>query len=159
MKRTRLLLWGAIGLLIVYMLFSSLFPNDRNAISKLVEKGRVAIEQEDLETLMSIIDLGYKDELGLTYLAWKNLYAQAFEKYENIRIRIIEERTSVDDDGQKATVTISARGEATLASTMGDPQQAAYRPVGGVDETKLIFKKTITGWKLTEAKNMRQDLW
>ncbi len=154
----KIVLLGLI-VLVIYMLSSSLLPSDRTRIKKLIEQGRVACEQEDIETLMSLFQLGYRDDMGLTYAAWKRLFGNAFETYDDIRIRIIELRIHVNDDGKEATATLSVRGEGTLASTKGKPDTPAYRPVGAADEAKLVFRKTPTGWKLHAVSNLRQDDW
>ena len=157
--KARRVLWFGAALMAIYVLSMMLMPSDEKKIGKLVEQARVACENEDLSRLMGFFDLGYRDDEGLTYAAWKMAFEAAFRKYDDIRIRVLSKDVEVADDGKDATVRITARGEATVAATKGDPNQAADRPVGQADRAEINLKKTPTGWKIHSARYLRQSEW
>ena len=153
------LLWVIVLILLAYMVTSALMPRPQSRIKRLIENARVACEEEDLPALMNVFDPGYRDEMGLTFVAWWALFQRAFEKYDNINIRVLDLRVRVDENGREATATVSALGRGTIADTMGIEGSPAVRPVGQVDDAVFTFRKTPIGWRLHSAANLRQDVW
>ena len=155
----RRVLWVGAAILGLYVLSMMLMPSDEKRIGKLVEKARVACERKDVGTLMGLFDLSYRDDAGMTYASWNALFRDAFRKYDDIRIRVLTKEVDVDDKGKDATVTLTARGEATLAATKGDAGRAADRPIGQVENAEITLSKTPTGWKIRSARNLHETEW
>ena len=86
---------------IIYLLW----PSDEARIKKMLKEGMSAVEQEDLENVMSKISFNYRDEYGLTYIYikeyMKNIFRQMDEinvEYENLQIKVYENTASVAMD-------------------------------------------------------------
>jgi hypothetical protein len=86
---------------IIYLLW----PSDEARIKKMLKEGISAVEQEDLENVMSKVSFNYRDEYGLTYIYIKeymqNIFRQMDEikiEYENLQIKVYENTASVEMD-------------------------------------------------------------
>ena len=86
---------------IIYLLW----PSDEARIKKMLKEGMSAVEQEDLENVMSKVSFNYRDEYGLTYIYikeyMKNIFRQMDEinvEYENLQIKVYENTASVAMD-------------------------------------------------------------
>jgi hypothetical protein len=154
-------LWAAVVLLLGgYVLSAILLPSDQKRIEKLIENGRVACEREDVEAVMDLFDPAYRDDTGLTYAAWKVLFTQAFQRYDDVRLRVLDKKVDVNETSRtEATVTLTVRGEATVAATKGVAGAQVDRPIGQADGVEIVLRKTPTGWKVHSLKNLRETEW
>ena len=152
-------LWVSVAILVVWIIVSSLMPSDKVRIKKLIDKGREACESEDIEALMGLVAMEYRDPYGLTYVTVRKIYEAAFLKYDDIKITMRNLKITVEDNGEEASATFSARAEATVADTKGDPQNLPIRDVGATDSAKLWFKKISMGWKVVSAEEIGAKDW
>ena len=110
--------------LIIYLIW----PSDESRIKKLFKEGSQAIENEDLETVMSKVSFNYHDEYGFSYLYLKELMKTVFKQmddmkieYENIEINIHDINATVDMD-----VLILATMGNNTGYVLGDLSEPAH---------------------------------
>ena len=97
-----------ISLLILILnlgIFYLVWPSDEARIKKLLKEGISAIEQEDLEHVMSGVSFNYRDDYGLTYLSIKEHMKKIFQQmneikveFENLEIKVHEKTASAEID-------------------------------------------------------------
>ena len=100
-KTITLLFIVVLAPVILYLLW----PSDEARIKKLLKEGTEAVEQEDLENVMSKVSFNYRDDYGLTYLYIKEYMKKYFQQmseinveYENLRIEVHEKTASAEMD-------------------------------------------------------------
>ena len=100
-KTIALLFIVVLAPVILYLLW----PSDEARIKKLLKEGTEAVEQEDLENVMSKVSFNYRDDYGLTYLYIKEYMKKYFQQmseinveYENLRIEVHEKTASAEMD-------------------------------------------------------------
>ncbi len=82
-------------------------PTDKSRIRKLIGSGSAAIEQEDLESVMSRVSYNYRDDYGMTYLYLKESLKRFFKRYNNINIHYSNLHIQVN--GHVATAGLDVR--------------------------------------------------
>jgi len=88
MTRTRLILLALVGVLAVYLGVSALIPTDAKRIRKLIDKGRQAIVERNLNGVMSIVDRTYDDDFGFNYATLRGWFHDQFQTYDRISCTI-----------------------------------------------------------------------
>jgi hypothetical protein len=115
-------------LIITPVIIYLIWPSDESRIKKLFKEGSHAIENEDLETVMSKVSFNYRDEHGLTYLYLKELMKTVFKQmddikieYENIKIDVHDETATADMD----VLILATKGD-TTGYILGDLSEPAH---------------------------------
>ena len=101
-------------LIITPVIIYLLWPSDESRIKKLFKEGSQAIEQEDLETVMSKVSFNYRDEYGLTYLYLKELLKSVFRQMDDIKIEYENVEIAIHDD------TATADMDVLILATIGN---------------------------------------
>jgi hypothetical protein len=98
---------AAILILTAIVIFPS---NPEKAASKIIQKGRIAIESGNLKAVMSLISMAYHDDLGFNYGALQGSFGYTFSEFKNIKIdyRIIGFKTRKDTC--TAEIEVRAKG-------------------------------------------------
>ncbi len=83
-----LIILGMIGFifLIIIRIF---FPSEENRILRLIEKGRVAVEREDISTCSEILNRDYLDSWGNDYWRILRYLMGNFRVYDNIKVHLL----------------------------------------------------------------------
>ncbi len=147
----------ALGLILAAWLVFRIIPSDENRIHRLIHEAAKAVEREDLDGVMGVISLSYRDSYGLTYAAWRALFQRGFNKYMDIRVWI--RSLDIKVNGDEAEATFSLRVEATVAATTGDPDKLPTRDVGSLERAKLRFKREALGWRVVSGEERRPVRW
>ena len=132
-------------LIITPLIIYFLWPSDESRIKKLFKEGANAIEQEDIETVMSKVSFNYRDEYGFTYLYLKELMKSIFRQMKDIKIDYENMKITIDD--KTATVYMDVLILATFGSDtgyiLGDLSEPAHLTFTLVKErTKWLVIKT-----------------
>ena len=115
-------------LIVTPVIIYLIWPSDESRIKKLFKEGSQAIENEDLETVMSKVSFNYHDEHGFTYLYLKELMKTVFKQmddmkidYENIEINVHDKTATADMD----VLILATRGNNT-GYILGDLSEPAH---------------------------------
>jgi hypothetical protein len=115
-------------LIVTPVIIYLIWPSDESRIKKLFKEGSHAIENEDLETVMSKVSFNYRDEHGLTYLYLKELMKTVFKQmddikieYENIEINVYDGTATTDMD----VLILATKGD-TTGYILGDLSEPAH---------------------------------
>jgi hypothetical protein len=95
---------------IIYLIW----PSNESRIKKLFKEGSQAIEQQDLETVMSKVSFNYCDEYGLTYLYLKELIKSVFQQMDDIKVEYENVKIAVHND------TATAHMDVLILATIGN---------------------------------------
>ena len=101
-------------LIVTPVIIYLLWPSDESRIKKLFKEGSQAIEQEDIETVMSKVSFNYRDEYGLTYLYLKELMKSVFRQMDGIKVEYENVEIEVHDD------TATADMDVLILATIGN---------------------------------------
>lgn len=101
-------------LIITPVIIYLLWPSDESRIKKLFKEGSKAIEQEDIETVMSKVSFNYSDEYGLTYLYLKELMKSVFRQMDDIKVEYENVEIAVHND------TATADMDVLILATVGN---------------------------------------
>ncbi len=88
-----------------------LFPSDREAILRLIEKGREAIEEEDMKTLSEILSLDYLDAWGHNYHRLLSLFRRNFQVYDDIRVFLPFRKVAIEKPFAKCSLYVRISGK------------------------------------------------
>jgi len=117
-----------------------LMPGDRARIMTAVTKGKTAIERENIDKVMSVVSIGYRDEYGFTYAALRKTFADMFGRLDNI---------SLGCDIGDATIRGDTADVALDVSLSGTINGERYRIIGdGTPEPITVrFARDGLAWK------------
>jgi hypothetical protein len=79
--------------LVIYFLW----PSDEHRLKKLFREGAQAIEQEDIDDVMSKFSFHYRDEQGLSYLLVKEMMERVFTRMSGMKIEYEIKKMSIQD--------------------------------------------------------------
>ena len=150
-------IWVCVGLLVIWIIATTLMPSDKALITKLVEKGRKACETKNADAILGVMSMDYRDNNGMTYIVARKILENVFTKYDDIKITVRGLKVEVDDDEKGATATFSARAEATVLRTKGNPENFPVREVESVDGVKLHLTKMPTGWRVISMEGVNPE--
>jgi hypothetical protein len=86
-----------------------LFPYSRKkAIESSLSRASRYIQEKNLEKLMPLISLYYKDETGMTYASMSGSFDYVFKQYQDIRISYAVDSISCGKDTSAAHITLWA---------------------------------------------------
>ena len=129
---------------IIYLLW----PSDEARIKKMLKEGISAVEQEDLENVMSKVSFNYRDEYGLTYIYIKeymqNIFRQMDEiniEYENLQIKVYENTASVEMDVR-------------VVAQIGTDTGYVFGDYPNPEQLTLTLQKERTNWYLIKTEGL-----
>ena len=129
---------------IIYLLW----PSDEARIKKMLKEGISAVEQEDLENVMSKVSFNYRDEYGLTYIYIKeymqNIFRQMDEiniEYENLQIKVYENTASVEMDVR-------------VVAQIGTDTGYVFGDYPNPEQLTLTLQKERTKWYLIKTEGL-----
>lgn len=126
-----------------------LWPSDEARIKKLIKEGKVAVEKEEIDNVMSKISFSYRDDYGMTYLYIKKILEKQFNAMSDIQIEYENLRINVKDDS--AAVALDLRVIATYGSDTG-------YIIGDIEEPvhmKFTLEKERTKWLIVKTEGLR----
>lgn len=125
-----------------------LWPSDEARIRKLVRKGALAVEKEDLEAVMSLVSFAYQDEHGLGYMLLKEVLKRHFGMYSDIEVEY--EGLMVEVEGGRAEAEMRVRVLASEGGMRGYIFGDLKEPLRlGLELEKSPAKK----WLVTSARS------
>ena len=135
-------------LIITPIILYLMYPTDETRIKKLLEEGRNAIEQEDLDQVMAKVSYNYQDEYGLTYLSMKEQMKKLFQQmndikveYENLEIKVHEQ-------------TASAEMDLRVIAQVGTDTGYVFGDYPNPEHLMLILQKERTKWYVINIKGI-----
>lgn len=108
-----------------------LWPSDESRIKKLVKEGATAVENENIDNVMSKVSFNYSDDYGLNYLYLKEEMKKIFQRMDHIMIEY--EIRDIEVKDKSATVAVDIRVIATYG------QDTGYFMGDAVDPAEVIF--------------------
>jgi hypothetical protein len=147
-KKTIIFLFILISLpLIIYFIW----PSDESRIRKLFKEGSAAVEEEDVETVMSKVSYNYRDEYGLTYLYIKEMMQRVFQQMDDIKVEY--ENLSIEIEEKQATVEMDVLVLATFGNNTGYVLGDLSNPA----HLKFTLDKERTKWLVTKTEGLPVD--
>ncbi|MBM4135801.1 MAG: hypothetical protein FJ241_03110 [Nitrospira sp.] len=125
------------------------WPSDESRIKKVFKKGTKAVEQEDLDEVMSKVSFNYRDDYGLTYLYIKQSMKSVFQQMSEIKIEYENLKIKVTDS--TATADMDVRVIATIGNDTGYIAGDLAKPV----HLKFTLEKERTKWLIAKTEGMR----
>ena len=125
-----------------------LWPSDEARIRTLFREGARAIENRNVEDVMSKVSFSYTDEHGLSYLYLRKLMEKAFKEVEDIHVNY--DITKLDIMDGKATAGVDVRVAATRGAERGYMLGDAERPL----HITFTLDKERTKWLITRTEGL-----
>ena len=126
-----------------------LWPSDESRIKKLFREGSKAIEQENMEDVMSKISFNYRDRQGFAYLSLKEGMNRVFRQMSGIKIEYDIKKISVKDDS--ADVDLDLRVIASYGQDTGYVVGDAAEPA----HMRFSLEKTRTAWLVAASEGLQ----
>jgi hypothetical protein len=137
----------AIALLLLLMISSViiyfLWPSDEARIKKLFREGSKAVEERNMEEVMSKVSYNYSDEHGLSYITLKQAVERTFKQMSGIQVEYEIKEIRLKE--QKATAEVDLRVIATYGKDTGYVVGDAARPA----HLTFSLEKERTKWLVT----------
>jgi hypothetical protein len=125
-----------------------LWPSDESRIKKLFREGAKAVENENIEEVMSKVSFNYTDEHGLSYLYLKEGMENAFKRFENIMIEYEIKNIEIKDE--TATAELDIRVIASAGQDTGYIIGDAGKPAGA----EFFLEKVRTKWLVNKTRGV-----
>ncbi len=140
--------WIWTGLIIALILIWYIIQYDRIQIKEALGTAIEGVETAQTDLILTAIAETYHDPLGYTRSDLRDIAGEAFEKLQDIRVRILDEEIQIDGDGAEMRIQfrVVASFETMRGWVLGTPQDPA--------EITVVFQKEKSGWKIT---SIRQD--
>jgi hypothetical protein len=97
---------GLALLFIAPIIIYSLWPSDESRIKKLFREGARAVEEKNIDDLMSKVSFNYTDEHGMTYLYLKEGCQRVFKQMNSIKVDYEITNIMVKDNTASAELDI-----------------------------------------------------
>lgn len=135
-----------IGFIALVALVWFFWDSPERAIRAVLRQGESAVEAKDLTAAMSQVSRQYLDENGLNYLAVRRVLGWAFNRFQQLDVRMYD--VSIDINGDQATaramlrvvLTASGRGSHYLVGASGLPEPVT-----------IILAKEPLAWKVVSV--------
>ncbi|MEW6109320.1 MAG: hypothetical protein AB1632_09185 [Nitrospirota bacterium] len=138
-----------LSILIIFpIIIYLLWPSDENRIKKLFREGAKAVENENIDDVMSKVSFNYSDEYGLTYLYIKEGMGQAFQRLDDIMIEYEIKNIEIKD--KTAAAELDIRVIASSGNDAGYIIGDAAKPVHAV----FSLEKVRTKWLVIKTKGI-----
>jgi len=132
-----------ILIVIAYRTFNY-FTSEERRLKIVINRGKEAIEREDLEECMRYISQNYFDEYSQSYQSIKEDAKEAFEKYDEINIWIRRREIVLKDNEAEVNLGIIASAES--------PETGSIK---GQEKFTLCFRKENGHWKIIKASPLK----
>jgi hypothetical protein len=140
---------AALALLILSpLLVYFLWPTDENRIKKFFREGAKAIEEENVEDVLSRVSFNYRDDNGLTYLLLKKSMERMFQQMSGIKIEYQIREINIKD--KEAAADLDVRIIATYGQETGYAIGDAARPA----RMRFSLEKKPAGWLVSSTEGM-----
>jgi len=126
----------AVGIALFY------HADRKKAVETLLQKGRTAIETKNMEKLMPLIALFYRDDLGLSYASLRGSFEYVFSQFNDIKIDYRIAAVTVGKDTSVADLFVYASG-----TWMGGTQDIAGKENEPLPVSILCIKEMFK-WKV-----------
>jgi hypothetical protein len=130
------------------MIIYFLWPTEEARIKKLVRQAAHAIEEENIDDVMSKVSYNYQDEYGLSYLLIKKGLQQQFQRYSNLDVDYENLKVEVAKGKEEATASMDLRVVASAGQEMG-------YVLGGDGPARFVLRLKKGGplkkWQVVEA--------
>jgi len=127
-----------------YVLFHFVFIGDETRIQRQIEKGRIAVEKENLFGLAGLISDKYRGSVGAEKSELLGYVHQLFQMSDNIKIKIHSIEIHVDNAEAEVVVQFSMTG--TLD---GNDFSGVWS--GDTEQIGLRFLKENGAWRVVEV--------
>lgn len=135
-------------LILAPVIFYLIWPSDEARIKKLVKEGIKAIEQEDLENVLSKVSYNYRDEYGLTYLSIQEYMKKYFQQMDEITVEY--ENLQIEVHDKTASVEMDVRVVAQLGTDTG----YVFGDYPNPEHLRLTLQKERTKWYLIKTEGL-----
>jgi hypothetical protein len=129
---------------IIYLLW----PSDESRIKKLFGEGATAIEQKNIDDVMSKVSFNYTDKQGLAYITIKEGMRRVFQQMSGIKIEYEIKNISVK--GTAATADLDLRVIASYGEDTGYVVGDAAKPA----HMKVFLEKERTAWLVAKTEGL-----
>jgi hypothetical protein len=140
-------------LIIAPMIIYLLWPTEEARIKKLVRQAAHAVEEENIEEVMSKVSYNYQDEYGLSYLLIKKGLQQQFQRYSNLDVDYENLKVEIAEGKGEATASMDLRVVASAGQEMG-------YVLGGDGPARFVLRLKKGGplkkWQVVEASGFIQ---
>jgi len=116
-RRYRLRLIPLLLLILIPAIAYLLWPSDEGRIKRLFKEGAEAIEQRDIDGVMSKVSYNYRDDYGMTYLYIREMLKRQFGMLSDIKVEYGDLKIEVSKD--RASAELSVRVIATIGNETG----------------------------------------
>lgn len=137
-------------LIVTPVIIYILWPSDESRIKRLFKEGSSAIEQEDLETVMSKVSFNYRDEYGFTYLYLKELMKSVFRQMEDIKVEYENVDITIHDDNGTAIADM----DVLILATMGNNRGYILGDLSNPAHLTFTLEKVRTKWLVTKTEGL-----
>jgi len=132
-----------ILIVVAYQAFNY-FTSEERRLKVIINRGKEAIEREDLETCMRYISQDYSDEYDQTYQSIEEDAKKAFEKYDEINIWIRKREIVLKD----------SEAEVNLGIIISLSSKETGR-IKGQERFTLYFRKENGHWRIIKASSLK----
>ncbi|MCG2676026.1 hypothetical protein L6304_02400 [bacterium] len=132
-----------ILIVITYQAFNY-FTSEERKLKIIINRGKEAIEREDLGKCMRYISQDYSDEYDQTYQSIKEGAKEAFEKYDEINIWTRKREIVLKDSEAEVTLGIILSAESLETGL-----------IKGQEKFTLYFRKENGHWRIIKASPLK----
>ncbi len=104
------------GLIVFFalILIRNLFPSERERVLRLIEKGRKAVEDEDITRIASLIDKDYYDAWGHDYQRLVKFLRNNFRIYDDIKVFVPFRKVVFEYPFAQCSLIVRVRGRSVV---------------------------------------------
>ena len=146
-KSITLLVLLIIAPVIIYLLW----PSDEARIRKLFKEGAKAVEERNLEEVMSKVSYNYSDGHGFSYITLKQAIERTFKEMSGIQVEYEIKGITIRE--KNASAELDLRIVATHGSDTGYALGDAARPA----HLTFSLEKERTNWLVTKVEGLRVE--
>lgn len=134
--------------IIIPVMIYVLYPTDELRIKKLIKRGAIAIEQEDLDKVMSFVSFNYRDDYGMTHLYVREAFKRLFNVYDTLDIEYEGIRISVNE--KKAIAEMDVR----VVVAQGADAGYLVGDAGNALHITLTLEKEKVRWQVMKTEGL-----
>lgn len=137
-----------ISIIIIPLILYFLWPSDESRVKKLFNEGSKAVEEENIDSVMSKISYNYRDDYGLTYLYIKNYLKSFFQRMSDIKIEYENLDIKVNDK------TATAEMDVRVIATIGNDTGYFLGDLPNPEHLKFTLEKERTKWLVIKTEGL-----
>ena len=135
-----------IGFIAVVALVWFFWDSPERAIRAVLAEGASAIEAKDLGAAMSQVSRQYLDENGLNYLAVRRVLGWAFNRFQQLEVRMYDVRIDINADRATATAMLKV-----VLTANGRERHSLVGASGLPEPVTIILAKEPLAWKVVSV--------